>query len=129
MTAADRSLAVAAFDHKLLTEEFRMTHQTEAGEELRSRLNTETARIGWRDLQRFYAQGQVLLVDDHLDLIEVAASVAEDKAELVRGWMEARQLSQPDADCAQQWYDEERQLWAVVVAPWVLVQREKAATH
>ncbi len=106
-----------------------MTHQTEAGEELRSRLNTETARIGWRDLQRFYAQGQVLLVDDHLDLIEVAASVAEDKAELVRGWMEAGQLSQPDADCAQQWYDEERQLWAVVVAPWVLVQREKAATH
>ena len=93
----------------------------------RSTLNQETARIPWRDLQRFFAQGKVIWVRDGLDLIETALLIARDDAptidvEMGRGGI----VPVPDRQ-ARHWFETDASLWAVVVKPWVLVQ-EAACT-
>ena len=42
--------------------------------ELMLKLNRETSRILWTELQRFYAQGAVLVVAPELDLIATAVA-------------------------------------------------------
>ena len=94
----------------------------EAASLLRARLNLETGRIAWRDLQRFFASGQTIYVAPELDLVEVACAVASDAADAVRGWT-ASGLMAPVSDAqAREWYEAEAALWSVVVKPWVLVQ-------
>lgn len=91
------------------------------------KLNRETSRILWKDLQRFYAQGAVLVVAPELDLVVTATAVANDDAAAVSAWMKSDQLTKASEDLAISWLNENCEVWAVVVAPWVLVQRERAA--
>ncbi|AZZ91081.1 DUF2288 family protein [Hahella sp. KA22] len=109
-----------------------MTEINNAGEplspadELRAKLVSDTARINWRELERFYAKGQVVLVSTELDLIETAAAVAQDDKQKVEAWIKSGELGGVTAETAQRWHDESYELWAVVVAPWVLVQDKPA---
>ncbi|MGE5623025.1 MAG: DUF2288 domain-containing protein, partial [Bacillota bacterium] len=54
---------------------------------LRSKLNGETARFQWKELQRFFAAGTVVAVSDELDLVEVAVRIAKDDKDAVARWM------------------------------------------
>lgn len=90
---------------------------------LETRLNLETGRITWKELGFFFARGRVLQVTGDLDLIEVASALANDKASQVSAWLDAQQVSiLPDA-VAKIWAADDHNLWAVVVAPWVVVQK------
>lgn len=90
--------------------------------ELRPRLNTETAAIPWKELQTHFARGVVIRVAPELDLVEVAARIVEDDKAAIEAWMLARQVAKVDKDEARDWHEREAVLWAVVAAPWVLVQ-------
>ena len=91
---------------------------------LRDRLNLETARIEWAALQRFFAAGRVLQVRSDIDLVEVAINFVEDKTEAIQAWMQAKQLQPVNDATARHWVaTNPDNLWAVVVAPWVLVQQ------
>jgi hypothetical protein len=87
-----------------------------------AKLNGEAARIPWSELQRFFARGVNLRVSPRLDLIEVAAAFAQDRADLVRSWMAAGALAPVAADEARRWLATDAEPWAIVVKPWVLVQ-------
>lgn len=90
---------------------------------LRERLNLETARIHWRELERYFASGKVVHVSSELDLIDVAACLAEDQVDHLKAWMSARQVQLLSDETAKIWAEQSPDnLWAVVVAPWVLVQ-------
>jgi hypothetical protein len=89
---------------------------------LRAKITGETARIPWPDLQRFYAAGSVIEVDHTVDLIDVAYAFATDAKDQVALWLSAQQIRKVEPAVAQQWYDTNQELWAVVVSPWVLVQ-------
>lgn len=91
-------------------------------ESLFTKLNRETARIHWHELQRFYAQGAVLEVSPGLDLIAVATAMAEDDAAQIKAYLTRGDLSRVEQVRAEEWLASDPQLWAVVVAPWVLVQ-------
>ena len=94
----------------------------EYGIDTQQRLNLETAQIGWDELQRFYAGGSLVVVDASLDLVEVAAGFVEDKSEYIAGLMEAGHVRKAVDDDARRWQAEQRSFWAVVAAPFVLVQ-------
>ncbi|MBY5269381.1 DUF2288 domain-containing protein [Spiribacter salinus] len=94
---------------------------------LETRLNTETGRITWGELERHFARGVVVRVQPELDLVEVAAAFVRDDEPAVMAWMTARQVWRASAEDARDWHDRDPALWAVVAAPWVLVQ-EPAAT-
>lgn len=95
---------------------------SDSDEQLRTEINQETARINWLDLQTFYARGQVLVVSEQLDLVEVALKLRHDDRAQFEQWLADDKVSYVKDEQALQWYENEKQLWAVVVMPWVLVQ-------
>lgn len=76
---------------------------------LYAKLLGETAQITWAELQPFFARGALLSVQPGEDMVGVALAMAEN-------------------DQAQDWQARDPLLWAVVVAPWVLVQERDSAT-
>lgn len=104
---------------------------TEQPSTLYAKLLGETAAITWQELQPFFARGALLLVDGTKDLIEVAQAVAQNDQEKVAAWLAAGILSKADDSRAEDLLTRDPELWAVVVAPWVLAQEriERAPLH
>jgi len=94
---------------------------TKSGD-LAQTLLEETGLILWQELQRFYAQGKILLVDKSLDFQQVALTLAQDQAEQVEEWLTQGVLGKPDDEQAKEWYENKKEFRALVVAPWVLIQ-------
>ncbi|MEM7562830.1 MAG: DUF2288 domain-containing protein [Pseudomonadota bacterium] len=91
---------------------------------LRAKINGETAKIPWTELQRFFAAGKVMWVASVLDLVEVAMALHEDDVSKVGQWTETSQLKPASDDQARDWFETDAMLWSVVVKPWVLVQEK-----
>ncbi len=89
---------------------------------LRAKLNLETATLAWQELQLHFAAGRVIQVSLELDLVEVALQLSKDNQSLVQAWLNKGEVMTVSAEQAQDWYGRQARLWAVVVAPWVLVQ-------
>ena len=87
-----------------------------------AKILSETARIPWRDLQRFFASGAVVAVDRALDLVEVACALAADDKAQVETWMAAGLVAPARDDQASEWFAADSLMWAVVLSPFVLVQ-------
>jgi len=94
----------------------------ESIEILRAKLNGETARVAWAELQRHHARGVVVHVAGELDLIEVAVAMAQDDGSAISRWMQSGQMVKMTDEKAMDWLKRDPDLWSVVVAPWVLVQ-------
>jgi len=82
----------------------------------------ETAKIGWSELERFFARGMLLLVARDLDLVSVAEAVAADDLQQGGQWLSARLVERLQAETAAEFAERDPELWAVVVSPWVCVQ-------
>ncbi|AGY91397.1 hypothetical protein SPICUR_01905 [Spiribacter curvatus] len=100
---------------------------TDAEIPLETQLNTETGRVRWSELERHFARGVVVRVDAGLDLVTVAAAFVRDDEEAVMAWMTDGQIARATAEDARGWHDRDPDLWAVVAAPWVLVQEPASA--
>lgn len=90
------------------------------------KLLSETALMPWADLQRFFAQGNVLCVQKPLDLVQTAVRFAQDSAIELAPHIENKVISEPSNEQARAWYHNNVELWAVVVAPYVLVQEQSS---
>lgn len=90
--------------------------------DLRDLLNAQTGRVAWSELQRHFARGMLFIVDKDLDLIETATRIIDDDAQQVSAWIDNKRLMRADLDHARAWEAAQTQFWAVVAAPWVLVQ-------
>lgn len=88
-------------------------------------MHGQTAQLAWSELERFFAGGKLLLVSNDLDLVQVAAAVADDNQQQVTVWLEAMLVTAINDEQAIAWQACNQQLWAVVVAPWILVQLPK----
>lgn len=94
-------------------------------EDLRTRLNQETARIEWKELQPHFARGATIHVSPDLDLIDVAMCFIDDDSATLKAWIDQEKVGHVSATQAETWTQGAATLWAVVIAPWVLVQPEK----
>ena len=88
----------------------------------RSKIISETAKIPWLDLQRFFASGKVIWIARSLDLVEVALALQQDDVQSVSNWKDNQQLAAVSDEQARQWVSGDSLLWAVAIKPWVLVQ-------
>lgn len=93
---------------------------------LRQEYHSQTARIPWRELQTYYARGSVVNVSRGLDLVEVAVQLGLDNSAQFEQWIGAGEVAAVSESQARQWFEQEATLWAVVAAPWVLVQEKTA---
>jgi hypothetical protein len=98
-------------------------------QELHDKINNETARVRWSELERHFAHGAVVYVSEALDLVEVALRVAHDDKDTVTRWMNEGKVAKVSDVQAQTWQAADTLLWASVVSPFVLVQPEKRAIH
>ena len=89
---------------------------------LRDEFHQQTARIAWHDLQTYYARGNVIRVGEELNLVDVAVQLGMDNTGQFQAWIEAGVIASIQESEAQLWFDTNPTLWAVVAAPWVLVQ-------
>ena len=96
---------------------------------VRQKLNQDTAKIKWGALHEHQLIECVIAVSADLDLIDVACEFTFDNHNQVKAWLEQAQINKVSDEQAQQWKTEDRELWAVVVAPWVLVQEQKPGTN
>ena len=92
-------------------------------QELVARLNSETAKIDWHDLQTHYAAGNVLGISAKADLIKVAIEFNRDNATQIQQWLADSSLFEISDQQATEWYEKNQQLWALVIPPFVLVQQ------
>ena len=85
-------------------------------------LNAQTGRIRWDELARHFARGLVVHLEKGQDLLRTAEVLIDDDSEAVQRLYDEGLLRRAlDAD-AVRWQQENTEFWAVVVAPWVLVQ-------
>jgi hypothetical protein len=89
---------------------------------LRAHLNGETGKLSWKELERHFARGVVIRVQCELDLVDVAARIVQDDKASVERWMLEGRIARASVQDAADWSAREPLFWAVVTAPWVLVQ-------
>ena len=89
---------------------------------LEQKLNGETARIAWAELERTFARGDLVVVNPGLDLVAIAASMARNAAEDIAGMVDCGDIRRAEMEDARRWQQLDQVFWGVVVAPWVLVQ-------
>ena len=106
-----------------------MKTNPEKDTELHDKINRETGRVKWRELDRHFASGSVIYVSEALDLIKVALRVAHDDKDSILAWMQAGTVAKVSDLQAQAWTESDATVWASVVSPFVLVQPEKMALH
>lgn len=97
--------------------------------ELHDKINSETARVDWSELERHFAHGNVVYVSEALDLVEVALRIAHDDKASIGRWMTEGKVAKVSDVQARTWQAAGTRLWASVVSPFVLVQPEKHAVH
>ena len=89
---------------------------------LRAKLNAETGKLVWNELERHFARGVVIKVAGDLDLVDVALALARDDKPAVQDWLAQDRFARATSEDALVWHKEQSQFWAVVAAPWVLIQ-------
>jgi hypothetical protein len=89
----------------------------------REKVNLETSKIAWKELQRFFASGTAVFVASPLDLVDVAYQFSIDNKNQVELWMQNNQVALVSDQQALDWLESDAEVWAVVVKPWILVQK------
>lgn len=92
-------------------------------ESLKQKLNRDTAKINWLALLEHQQNEAVVEVDASLDLIQVACEFVQDNKKQVAQWLQSELIAKVSDEKSASWQQQDRVVWAVVVAPWVLVQQ------
>jgi len=95
---------------------------SEAVEELRAKLISETGKMEWHELERHFARGVVVAVNPGINLIDVAICMANDDKAGIEQWFDAGTVRRAETTDAEAWVKTQPLFWAVVVAPWVVIQ-------
>jgi hypothetical protein len=93
-----------------------------SADELHAQLNAETGKLAWKELERHFARGVVVWVTGDLDLVKVAEAFVQDDKPAVERWLTEGRVARASSEQAEQWHHTQPAFWAVVAAPWVLVQ-------
>ncbi len=92
---------------------------------LRANINNETSQINWQELQRFFAGGWLIYINNDTNLLDVAVAFSLDNKEQVNRWLSAGNVAKVSDEQAKQWHQENTAFWSTVVKPWVLIQADR----
>ena len=90
--------------------------------ELAAKLNLETAKISWKELELFFAKGNLLVVQPSADLIKLGCAIHNDEKAAVENAVQQELIFYPSTDWVKRHCKPDTLFWGLVVAPFVLVQ-------
>jgi hypothetical protein len=86
-------------------------------------LKKEVGVINWKELERFFASGKLIIINNDLDIIDVAYKFNIDDSDLISSWIESDKLGFVTDEQAKSWSKVNKEFTCIVVAPWVLIQK------
>ncbi len=94
-----------------------------SNQDLKDSLQSQIVTGFWSDLLSHAQRNAVFLVDEALDLVEVAFKVATDDVASVELWIEKASLVRPTAEQIDEWtLMNDKSFRFIIVAPYVLIQ-------
>ncbi|MES0489281.1 MAG: DUF2288 family protein [Leptospirales bacterium] len=94
-------------------------------ENLREYFHEQVGPAKWSELDKLFAQGLVLEVAPALNLIDTAIAISLNDKKTVQRWIDDQLLSGVSDERAKVWFEEDIDVFAVVVEPWVLVKKRE----
>jgi len=95
--------------------------------DVRENFKKDLAEVTWRDLRFHLQKDAIILVEDSLDLVDVAVDVANDNKDQVSLWIAAGKLKKPSKELIDQWEAQQESPFRMLIAqPYILAQ---AVTH
>lgn len=88
----------------------------------RERFEREKAQIAFRELQKHFAKGIMIIISSELDMIDVAMKIHADDTRSIQQWMNENKITRAHDEHAKIWLEQDTEFMAVTAAPWVLVQ-------
>lgn len=91
-------------------------------EDASQELLSQTAKISWPELERFFAAGKLIYIALDLDLIEVGSALMRDDKNAFEAWTTQGLVHPVNDEQAMAWAETKPTFWACALAPWVLIQ-------
>jgi hypothetical protein len=93
---------------------------------MRERLAATLGDVFWSDLRAHAARDAIIVVADHLDIVDVGVAIATDDARRVEAWIQSRDLRKPSAEDLARWPADPAAVFeSLVVQPFVLIRPRK----
>ena len=92
---------------------------------LKQKLNLETAKISWKELQVFFAKGSLLQIEATEDLLSVAELIAANDESAIESLILNQKIGFATPEWVKNNCTQTTPLWTLVIAPYVLCQLAK----
>lgn len=89
---------------------------------LATKLRQEILQTPWCNLQREFAAGRLIAVNNRLDLAEVGCRMALDDKTTFSAWLNEGLVFKPGSDQAGDWHRNSSQFEMLIVSPFVLIK-------
>ncbi len=85
-------------------------------------LQGECAPVFYKEIEKFFAKGMLVLVANELDIINVALAIQADDKKIMEKWIAQELIIRVHDEHAIKWSQSNEPLMAITAVPWVLVQ-------
>lgn len=91
--------------------------------DIKKKLEEDVANISWQEILPHAKRDAVVVIDQTLDLIEVAEAIALDNTSLVSNWIAEKLVAKPSASQLNDWNNQpEKEFTAAIVQPFVIIK-------
>lgn len=93
--------------------------------DIKDQLSEQLASVEWNLLIPHAQREAVIVVNEHLDLLDVAVAIAEDDSASVQAWIEQQLIHKPSFQDLSIWNNQpNKQFMTLIVQPFVIVQEQ-----
>lgn len=90
--------------------------------DLRAELTNMMGPVQWEYLKPHVQRDAVVIVNDHLDLVDVGVAIASNNTQAVERWIGEQLITKPNAEQLTLWSTEDKTFNSIIVQPYVLIQ-------
>lgn len=91
--------------------------------DIKIKLQKDIASISWQEILPHAKRDAVFVIDERLDLLEVAEAIALDNTSLVSNWIAQQSIAKPSSTQLNHWNNNpETQFTTAIVQPFVIIQ-------